>query len=586
MKVVVTKEYKSFLRSTKIEDLPDFVILTGENGAGKSQFLEAIFNKSIILCENDYNIIDDNTQNKQIVKQDSVSIQRAKYSSENIEGIINQVNNDYVNNTNNMVNIEDEHKYSSDIINNIKRDLKKETIDIDIIREWFSLYAYKQLPFESNHLMRIFSFYYQILAKNLVDRHQGDSHLCDDDFIMKYGDAPWNILNEILYERAKLKFKFLSPVSPGANNPINILCKNDLGKRFSVTDLSSGEKVLLTIALSLFSAERNQLKIPKLILLDEVDCSLHPSMIQNLLYLIENVFVEEHKIKVIMTTHSPTTVAIAKDETLFYMQSDNEYRITKDSKDSILKRLAYGIPTLSVTYANRKNIITESSYDAENFEKIYNVLQSNNYLNKNISLNFISSGLNTSKNSGDCNNVVNIVSGFSDNSGVYGIIDWDNKNFPKQNVKVLAYNERYSIENCILDPIAIALLLLYDIKIKINPRDFGLSEGFILVSSIGEFKERLQIVSNAITTALSSKITIDVNKTTQIKYIGGVEINIHTDYLTYQGHELENAIKGVYPQLKAYHNSNDLKKALIKIWSMYPEYIPRCFLEIFQNIMS
>ncbi len=586
MNIIVNREYKSILPSIQIAELPDFVILTGENGSGKSQFLDAIYFRSVILTDSDgQKITTGMSTNKEIVRRDSISIQQANFTSENTQEIANQIYASYLNN-NTGLHINGEPKNAQEIIESIKRDLKVHVLDIDIIYEWMDHFLYKSLPFETNQLMRIFSSYFRNLANNLVAEHCGDKHLNNEEFINKYGESPWDILNNILHKKAKLQFRFLAPKTFEATNPVNIICQNNFGKKFAITDLSSGEKVLLTIALSLYSAESEQMQIPKVILLDEVDSSLHPSMIQNLLYLIETVFVEKYKIKVIMTTHSPTTVALAKEETIFYMQSNNENRIVKESKDSALKKLAYGIPTLSVAYLNRKNVITESSFDAKNLEDLYTVLVNSDYLCKDISLNFIPSGLNASHNSGDCNNVKNIVARFDSNSNVYGIIDWDCKNDPEDNIRVLAHNERYSIENCILDPVVIALLLLYEIKTKVKPEDFGLSPDFTMVNHIKEFNEKMQLVSDAFVATVTSKVEIDTSRTTKIKYASGIEINISTDYLIYQGHELEKIIQDVYPQLKAYHNSNDLKQALIRVLSIYPQYTPMCFVDVFQSILS
>ncbi len=585
MKLIVNRDYKSLLLSTHIEELSDFTILTGENGSGKSQLLDAILYGYVSLIDSDSHVIISDV-NKDVIKRDGIYLQQENYSADNVEDVIRQIYSNYLSNSNTGIPINGAYRDSVEVIKSIKRDSNVEALDAVVIREWINRYAYKSLPFETNQLMRIFSSYYCYLANNLVSEHYGEKYLSKEEFIRKYGESPWDILNNILYKNAKLNFKFLAPNTFEPCNAVNIVCENDLGKKFPVVDLSSGEKVLLTIALSLYSAENDQMKIPKIILLDEADSFLHPTMIQNLLYLIENIFVEVYKIKVIMTTHSPTTVALAKDENLFYMQSDYKNRIVKVSKDNALKRLAYGIPTLSVVYSNRKNVITESSFDAKNLEDIYTILVNANYLCKDISLNFIASGLNNSQNSGDCNNVINIVDGFTSNSNVYGIIDWDCKNNPVRNIRVLAHNERYSIENCILDPVVIALLLLYELKTKVKPEEFGLSSDFILVKHIDEFYKKMQVVADSVVSAIASIIPIDISNKINISYANGIEISISAEYLGYQGHQLEDTIKDVYPQLKAYHNSNDLKQALIKVLSIYPQFTPMCFVDVFQKIIS
>lgn len=48
---------------------------------------------------------------------------------------------------------------------------------------------------------------------------------------------------------------------------------------------------------------------PDILLLDELDASLHPSMIKNMIGVIEDIFLEQG-IKVILVTHSPSTIAL------------------------------------------------------------------------------------------------------------------------------------------------------------------------------------------------------------------------------------------------------------------------------------
>lgn len=305
------------------------------------------------------------------------------------------------------------------------------------------------------------------------------------------------------------------------------------------------------------------MRIPKLILLDEVDRSLHPSMIKNLLYLIKNVFVNKYKIKVIMTTHSPTTIALADEKSIFYMYSDMEKRLVKESKNSVIKNLAVGIPTLAVTYLNRKYVVTESSYDTKNLEEIYNILLENNLLSKEISLNFIPSSLNGTQNSGDC------------------------KNESKGNVFILAEEERYSIENCILDPLLIALLLLHEVGINFDPERLGLHKGFTLTKNIDGFVKHAQKIADIMVEKFHGFIDFDISQTREVEYVNGIKLNIPEGFLNCQGHKLEELLKNeVYKELSRFHNSNELCESVIKILQYYPQFIPKCFVDVFQKILD
>ncbi|MDQ1550987.1 MAG: hypothetical protein QOD50_409, partial [Actinomycetota bacterium] len=139
--------------------------------------------------------------------------------------------------------------------------------------------------------------------------------------------------------------------------------------------LSSGERTLLLIAMSFYSlSHRSQIiSMPEIVLLDEPDSTLHPSMVRSLLDLLVEEFVGVHGVRVMITTHSPTTVALAPDESLFTMHRNGSPRFSKaSSKDAALTQLLVGVPTLSIQSEHRRVVVVESPND----ERRYSLLQS------------------------------------------------------------------------------------------------------------------------------------------------------------------------------------------------------------------
>ena len=53
-------------------------------------------------------------------------------------------------------------------------------------------------------------------------------------------------------------------------------------KEIEYQNLSSGEKVLLTLSLFILQRSLSE-KFPKILLLDEIDATLHPSLCKNLI---------------------------------------------------------------------------------------------------------------------------------------------------------------------------------------------------------------------------------------------------------------------------------------------------------------
>src|SRR5690606_993094 len=123
-------------------------------------------------------------------------------------------------------------------------------------------------------------------------------------------------------------------------------------------------------------------------------------------------------------------------------------------------------------------IFVESKYDVEYYERLYQIFKKR--LNSEISLNFIASGdVQNNKNRqpiSTCDQVIKITDLLrnSGNKFIWGIIDWDlNSKKPKSEfLRILGWEERYSIENFLLDPLLMAILLMVE-KIR-KPEFFGL----------------------------------------------------------------------------------------------------------------
>ena len=82
------------------------------------------------------------------------------------------------------------------------------------------------------------------------------------------------------------------------------------GESYSVTSLSSGEKILMSMCLAAFNQTMGRRR-PGLMLLDELDAVLHPSMVSALIAGLKDQFVNNGT-RVIMATHSVTTVLAAR----------------------------------------------------------------------------------------------------------------------------------------------------------------------------------------------------------------------------------------------------------------------------------
>ncbi|XOV86896.1 MAG: AAA family ATPase [Pseudomonadota bacterium] len=172
-------------------------------------------------------------------------------------------------------------------------------------------------------------------------------------FAQIYGPPPWEVVEDILTSFSSLNFSINNPKADGLTfrndeeTSFALRIRNPEGQEISFGDLSSGEKVLFALVLSIYKTFSDSY-FPRLLLLDEIDASLHPSMVRNLLDVLDNVFVKEHGVHVILATHSPSTVALAPPESIHVMSKDvAEKKIRQSSPSEALSVLTEGFATLN-----------------------------------------------------------------------------------------------------------------------------------------------------------------------------------------------------------------------------------------------
>ncbi len=117
------------------------------------------------------------------------------------------------------------------------------------------------------------------------------------------------------------------------------------GAQYDLHSLSSGEKVLMALCLSSFNQQIGRRR-PKLLLLDELDAVLHPSMVTALVTTLKELYVA-HGTKVLLTSHSPMTVAALAETEIFRMvRTGGRVRIGPTTKIDAIDELSEGIATV------------------------------------------------------------------------------------------------------------------------------------------------------------------------------------------------------------------------------------------------
>lgn len=607
MRINLTTKYKS-LNPPLVIDLPDFTILTGVNGAGKTHFLSGISTSIIQITDNDVllNPPQNNTITCKYVSSHSLTPnESAVITREQLNQSIQQLWQQYQQFQNNFKrnpNAKLEHNVGDirhrKIITQIATEAKKN------INELSSDDFYKFYPLDDGMHNDVFYQNFSNLFKRYQDKYDDNQYkqyrvnvkghndvefLTDEQFTATYGEAPWDFVNKIIKE-AKLDYHINSPSNSHRDAPFELKLVNNFNKaEIQFSELSSGEKVLMSLALALYNS-KNDFDFPKVLLMDEPDASLHPSMSKQFLDVIERVFVKDKGVKVIVTTHSPSTVALANEDNLFMMNKVGQ-RIEKTTKDKALKILTSGVPAFSVNYENRRQVFVESPNDVLFYEKIYQKLSS--YLIPEISLCFISSGESKTDKNGtkvsNCDQVINITTILrkGGNNFVWGIIDWDSTNASTDFVKVLGDGKRYAIENYLFDPILLSALLFREKLIK--SEDLGLTnnETYFNFKNFGQ--EQLQVVANFITAKVALTVKPTDTTTTKYRLLNGMELDIPIWYLHHHGHTLEDILLTTFPALGSLKKGKEeaLKLEIInKVIDDIPELISVELLNVLKSVQA
>lgn len=283
----------------------------------------------------------------------------------------------------------------------------------------------------------------------------------------KVGPSPWKILNEILTV-AEFPYQ-VAPPSASLLEPYELQLF-EKGLPVKPSDLSSGEKVILQLALWLYNS-RHHNRFPKLLLLDEPDAHLHPSMTRQFMAVVEEVLVKQYGVRVMITTHSPSTVALAPEGSVFEMVRGATEIEPSRSRAKSIGLLTAGLVVVSPT---TRFVLVEDEIDLKFYAAIRDVLSDYGPSRDKMALApapsmvFVSAsaGKGRNKTSGGRDNVKNWLDKLDAppfDQLVRGLIDRDAGNIATSRVFVLS---RYSIENYLLDPFVVFALL---IEAKSNP---------------------------------------------------------------------------------------------------------------------
>jgi predicted ATPase len=398
------KEFKSISSFTDIE-LPNLSVITGLNGTGKSHLLLAINSRSIVAEGDNQNkiVFFNNTSfNLTYEKQiNSKSLEEhyvsaiAKFNShkssiyqiisrhidyDSIKTLCSELNKSFIELTENDFTEKDAFEKYSEAINEYKRyllsiQLPNQTYGISHGESFLHLaskitYSVHELSddeFKKLFVPYVFANYLlpSELGKTFWDyylKYENNKYLeyfnsrqpdekqtktyTDEEFESIYGRKPWVVINEILEDFDSIDYRVNSPerLSRDDSYDLRLISNSNKSISISYSDLSSGERILMALVGLIYRLRLDD-NLPDLILFDEVDASLHPSMIKMFLKVIDQTLIAAGK-KVILVTHSPTMVALSPENSIYLMNKSGPNRLEKKSKQDALAVLTEGYATL------------------------------------------------------------------------------------------------------------------------------------------------------------------------------------------------------------------------------------------------
>lgn len=495
MDIKFTGKYKSI---TPFEwfNIPNFVVITGRNGSGKSQLLE-LLNERISLeptLQRGHPLFTEMTLENVDIKRHDLSFLRSEWHLHNPGNVnlsnllanLSSIFGDFRSVGNWHNSLDRDRARIVEIFRQIRTSSGKAVNDISL-NEFQNLLPKVIIENETKLGVKIAEVFYDYRLKEIDLLSEGKSI---EEIQKEIGAKPWEVMRDILKE-AKLDFEFTDPSKLRLKESYQFqLFKLPSNDEVALGDLSSGERVLFSLVFLLYNSSENGI-FPKLMLLDEPDAHLHPTMCKQLINVLKNILVEKYGVRVIMTTHSPSTVVMAPIESLFEMSTTSP-RIQKvTSKDEVVSLLTEGLIFVG---EGTKYFIVEDNDDVDFYTQAYAFLSSENIIDRNIPMVFIPAS--TNKSSGGKTVVDSWVTKLQ-SSGleplISGLIDEDSGNIPSNGVFKI---NRYSIENYLVDPIVIyAALMDKDLHNDIIDVGLKIGEEYKLK---GLPKETLQSIADAI----------------------------------------------------------------------------------------
>jgi ABC-type multidrug transport system ATPase subunit len=594
--------YKSFSAPFAWADIPKFVVLTGENGAGKTQLLEMIFQATEPM------------HGAGVLSEDTVSRQTSAFFNRSFffdtpsrpvtqfevqsmtEVIAGSIKNRGPINT---------PAYTQYVHHTFaKKVADPSTLSVQEIAEKLPFnFGFPQqadpIVFFDNIIQAVGQMCMRFALKEASAAHRA---LVDGrttsllEIREEIGHRPpWEEINEI-FALAKFQYRLQAPSSPHETSYFLRLQSTPTGALIDLNHLSRGEQSILGLAFLFYTLRKDGIKL-RLLLLDEPDAHLHSSLIRVFLNLIESVIVAEFDCRVIMTTHRLETIVQAQENDL-YLLKKLPHIVAKTTA-----RAATSALTSALILAQRSSlsVLVEDEDDERFYKAVFDAFVRLDAWKSEHRIEFKSvaktvvgkedgGGASVVKSKiASIQKIVDTFDSLTPYRFLFGLIDRDRDNQKSAGVEVLC---RYSMENYLFEPLVVfCQLLAFDDAPQVKGlrplgsgdyskvRELPVSEKQAISDWVIEEIEK-QWAAGPI--AQIEKLTANELEKVEVAYVDGspepFKLTIPKWLIDRRGHDLQKVFDTVF-------NGRMNAGALRKVFS-YLRVIPMDLLTIFESFVE